>query len=67
MFGVAMQDDGYVDPLSQLFRANFIGVETGPMVSQVQRVTAEIARCLLALHTSMMHCEFVIIESHSII
>lgn len=56
MFGVAMQEDGCVDPSSQLFRANFIGVETGPMVSQVQRVTEENTRCLLASHTSMMHC-----------
>lgn len=33
--GVAVRDDGSVDPSSQLFRASFIGVETGPMVSQV--------------------------------
>lgn len=34
-FGVAIASDGSVDPASQLFRANFVGVETGPMVSQV--------------------------------
>lgn len=33
--GVAVRDDGSVDPPSQLFRASFVGVETGPMVSQV--------------------------------
>ena len=37
MFGVALNDDGSVDPLSQLFRSNFIGVETGPMISQVRQ------------------------------
>lgn len=35
-FGVAKDSDGSVDPSSQLFRANFIGVETGPMISQVR-------------------------------
>lgn len=34
-FGVAIGTDGSVDPDSQLFRANFVGVETGPMISQV--------------------------------
>eukprot|EP00752_Nemacystus_decipiens_P010080 g8982.t1 len=33
--GVAVRDDGSVDPSSQLFRASFVGVETGPMVSQL--------------------------------
>lgn len=34
-FGLAKTSDDSVDPSSQLFRANFIGVETGPMISQV--------------------------------
>eukprot|EP00903_Cladosiphon_okamuranus_P011260 g10618.t1 len=33
--GVAVREDGSVDPSSQLFRASFVGVETGPMVSQL--------------------------------
>ena len=55
VFGVAMNDDGSIDPLSQLFRANFVGVETGPMMSQVKRASARIVLCLLALHTSEVH------------
>lgn len=38
--GVAVRDDGSVDPSSQLFRASFVGVETGPMVSQVLKMLA---------------------------
>lgn len=34
--GVAVRDDGSIDASSQLFRASFVGVETGPMVSQVR-------------------------------
>ena len=37
MFGLAIGSDGSVNPLSQLFRAHFFGVETGPMISQVRR------------------------------
>ena len=48
VFGVAMNDDGSIDPLSQLFRANFVGVETGPMMSQVKRASARIVLCLFA-------------------
>ena len=52
---MAMNDDGSIDPLSQLFRANFAGVETGPMISQVRRASARIVLCLFALHTSVVH------------
>lgn len=34
--GVAVGYDGSVDPHSQLFRSSFVGIETGPMVSQVR-------------------------------
>ena len=36
MKGVAVGADGKADPQSQLFRSNAIGVETGPMISQVK-------------------------------
>ena len=32
---VSIGPDGTVDPFSQLFRATFVGVETGPFISQV--------------------------------
>lgn len=51
MFGVSMNDDGSVDPLSQLFRSNFIGVETGPIISQVRQASIETTPGLQALHT----------------
>ena len=35
MGGVAVGADGKADPQTQLFRSNAIGVETGPMISQV--------------------------------
>ncbi|CAM9992880.1 unnamed protein product, partial [Ascophyllum nodosum] len=35
LVGVSIGSDGTVDPFSQLFRANFVGVETGPFVSQL--------------------------------
>ena len=35
MSGVSVGPDGAADPFSQLFRCSFIGVETGPMISQV--------------------------------
>lgn len=35
MNGVAIGADGYLDPHTQLFRSSFVGVETGPMISQV--------------------------------
>lgn len=37
MNGVAVGTDGRADPQSQLFRSAAIGVETGPMISQVRR------------------------------
>ena len=36
LVGVSIGSDGTVDPFSQLFRANFVGVGTGPFVSQVR-------------------------------
>ncbi|CAM9112449.1 unnamed protein product, partial [Laminaria digitata] len=35
MIGVAVGSDGRADPQSQLFRASAVGVETGPMISQL--------------------------------
>lgn len=35
MNGVSVGPDGDADPSSQLFRCSFVGVETGPMISQV--------------------------------
>ncbi|CAN0531731.1 unnamed protein product, partial [Scytosiphon promiscuus] len=35
MGGVSVGADGSVDPFAQLFRSSFVGVETGPMVSQL--------------------------------
>lgn len=37
--GVAVASDGRPDPQSQLFRSSAVGVETGPMISQVRRRT----------------------------
>lgn len=34
-FDVAMNPDGSIDPLAQLFRPSFVGVDKGPMISQV--------------------------------
>lgn len=39
MNGVAVGSDGRADPQSQLFRASAVGVETGPMISQVRRAS----------------------------
>lgn len=39
MGGVSVGEDGSVDPQTQLFRASFVGVETGPMISQVIELT----------------------------
>ena len=36
MNGVAVGPDGRADPQSQLFRSTAVGVETGPMISQVR-------------------------------
>ena len=33
---VSMGKDDRIDPYSQLFRSTFVGVETGPMISQVK-------------------------------
>ncbi|CAN0394251.1 unnamed protein product, partial [Scytosiphon promiscuus] len=35
MNGVAVGSDGRADPQSQLFRSTAVGVETGPMISQL--------------------------------
>ena len=35
MNGVAVDADGRPDPQQQLFRSTAVGVETGPMISQV--------------------------------
>lgn len=35
MNGVAVGSDGRADPQSQLFRSSAVGVETGPIISQV--------------------------------
>ena len=40
MNGVAIGENGTVDPLQQLFRNSAIGVETGPFISQVRRSAA---------------------------
>ena len=49
MGGVSVQADGSVDPLTQLFRSSFVGVETGPMISQVtacgDRMVVVVYRC----------------------
>ena len=36
MGGVAVGSDGMADPQTQLFRNSAMGVQTGPMISQVQ-------------------------------
>ena len=42
MRGVAIGEDGAVDPQQQLFRSSAIGVETGPFISQVRRSAASL-------------------------
>ena len=41
MRGVAIGEDGTVDPQQQLFRSSAIGVETGPFISQVRGSAGE--------------------------
>ena len=41
MRGVAIGEDGAVDPQQQLFRSSAIGVETGPFISQVRGSAGE--------------------------
>ena len=40
MRGVAVDRRGRADPKSQLFRSSAVGVETGPMISQVKRASS---------------------------
>ena len=51
MNGVAIGEDGTVDPMQQLFRNSAVGVETGPFISQVRRSEASlcVARVLFML------------------
>lgn len=43
--GVAVggDGDGSVDPSTQIFRASFVGVDTGPMISQVPKYDIALA------------------------
>ena len=51
MSGVSVGADGSVNPLTQLFRSPFVGVETGPMVSQVIVCGDEIVVVVYSHHT----------------
>lgn len=54
-FGVAQGSNGSVDPYSQLFRANFIGVETGPMISQVRNAVRSVCAGIGILCFGLAH------------
>lgn len=53
MNGVAVGSDGRADPQSQLFRSTAVGVETGPMISQVGRSEVYCSSSFIVLGSSL--------------
>ena len=61
MGGVSVKADGSVDPLTQLFRSSFVGVETGPMISQVIACGGRMVVVVCRRHTLPRRC----LEEHN--